>query len=101
MTAKETIRTKLNRLRRQSRETGQVQLSASAVTLGAEAVIHFLLAAVLSGVSVPDGTAPFGVALVAAAGSGLCGGCAMMGACFGSLCLLAFLRGFGTQRQPF
>lgn len=93
MTAKETIRTKLNRLRRQSRETGQVQLSASAVTLGAEAVIHFLLAAVLSGVSVPDGTAPFGVALVAAAGSGLCGGCAMMGACFGSLCLLGFSQG--------
>ena len=35
MTAKETIKTKLDRLRRQSRETGQVQLSASAVTLGA------------------------------------------------------------------
>ena len=93
MTAKETIKTKLDRLRRQSRETGQVQLSASAVTLGAEAAIHFLLAAVLSGVSLPDGGAPFGVALAAAAGSGVCGGAAMLGASFGSLCLLGFSQG--------
>ena len=33
MTAKETIKTRLDRLRQQSRETGQVRLSASAVTL--------------------------------------------------------------------
>lgn len=93
MTARETIKTKLDRLRRQSRETGQVQLSASALTLGAEAAIHFMLAAVLSGISLPDGGAPFGVALAAAAGSGVCGGAAMLGACFGSLCLLGISQG--------
>ena len=80
-------------IRDRSWETGQVQLSASAVTLGAEAVIHFLLAAVLSGVSVPDGTAPFGVALVGAAGSGLCGAAALLGACFGYLAMLDFSSG--------
>ena len=37
MTAKENMKTKLTKLRRQGEETGQVQLSASAVTLAAEA----------------------------------------------------------------
>ena len=49
MTARETIRTKLRKLRRQSQETGQVQLSAPALALGVEAMSRFLLAAVLAG----------------------------------------------------
>ena len=69
MTAKEQFKRKLIQLRRQSDQTGQIQLSASAVTLGAEAAIHFLLAAVLSGVVLLEDCAPFGVALVGAAGS--------------------------------
>ena len=93
MTAKETIKTKLDRLRRQSQETGQVQLPASAVALAAEAAIHFLLAAVLAGVSLPGGGAPFGAALTAAAGSGIRGGAAALGACFGSFCLLGLSQG--------
>ena len=93
MTAKETIKTRLDRLRQQSRETGQVRLSASAVTLGAEAAIHFLLSAVLAGISLPGGEAPFGTALTAAAGSGICGAAAALGACLGSLCLLGFSQG--------
>ena len=48
MTAK-TIYTKLNRLRQQSQRAGRVKLSTSALLLGAEAGIHFLLAAVLAG----------------------------------------------------
>jgi len=93
MTARESIRRKLTRLHQQSQETGQVQLSASAVTLGAEAAIHFLLAAVLSGAVLLEDCAPFGVALVGAAGSGLCGGAALVGACFGYLCMLGFSQG--------
>lgn len=92
MTARE-FKTKLTRLRQQSRQTGQVQLSASALTLGAEAGIHLLLAAVLSGATVFGASAPFGVALVGAAGSGLCGAAALLGACFGYLAMLDFSSG--------
>ena len=49
MTARESIHGKLNKLRQQSKQTGQIQLSASALTLWAEAGIHLLLAAVLAG----------------------------------------------------
>ena len=93
MTAREQLRRKLIRLRRQSDRTGQIRLSASAVTLGAETAIHFLLAAVLSGVVLLEDCAPFGVALVGAAGSGLCGGGALLGACFGYLTILGFSQG--------
>jgi stage II sporulation protein E len=92
MTAKETIRTKLSDLRR-SAQTGQVSLSTAALTAGAEAGIYLLLAAVLSGAAVLDGRAPFAVALVGAAGSGLCGGAALVGACFGYLSMLPFSDG--------
>ncbi|MCI8423751.1 MAG: SpoIIE family protein phosphatase [Lawsonibacter sp.] len=93
MTARETIRTKLRKLRRQSQETGQVQLSAPALALGVEAMSRFLLAAVLAGAVIFENRAPFGVALVAAAGSGLCGGAALVGACFGYLTMLEFSAG--------
>ena len=49
MTAKETIRAKLFKLRLRARQTGQVRLPASAVALWTQAGLHFLLAAVLSG----------------------------------------------------
>ena len=93
MTARETLKTKLDRLRQQSRETGQVRLSASAVTVWAEAAIHFLLAGMLSGAVLLEECAPFGVALVGAAGSGLYGGAALLGACFGYLSMLGFSQG--------
>ena len=70
MTAK-TIYTKLSRLRQQSKQTGQVKVPASALLLGVEAGIHLLLAAVLSGAVIFENSAPFGLALVGAAGSGL------------------------------
>ena len=70
MTARESIHGKLNKLRQQSKQTGQIQLSASAHTLWAEAGIHLLLAAVLAGAVIFEGYSPFGVALVGAAGSG-------------------------------
>ena len=70
MTARETMRHKLTRLGKQSRQRGQAGLSVSAVSLWAETAICFLLAAVLAGVALPEDCAPFGVAMTAAAGSG-------------------------------
>lgn len=93
MTARQTLKTKLDRLRQQSRQTGQVRLSTSAVTMWAEAAIHFLLAGILSGAVLLEDCAPFGVALVGAAGSGLYGGTALLGSCFGYLSLLGFSQG--------
>ena len=52
-----------------------------------------LLAAVLAGAVIFEGYSPFGVALVGAAGSGLCGGAALLGACFGYLCQMGFADG--------
>ncbi len=93
MTAKKIIRAKLNQLRQQSQRTGQVRLSASALALGIKAGICLLLAAALSGAAVFQNSAPFGVALVGAAGPGLCGGTALAGACFGYLTTLDFSSG--------
>ena len=50
----------------------------------------FLLAAVLAGAVTFAGRAPLGVSFVAAAGSGLFGASALVGACFGSLTALDF-----------
>ena len=93
MIAKEQLKEKLIWLRRQSKQTATVQLSVSVVTLLAEAAIHFFLAAVLAGAVVLGSCAPFGVALVAAAGSGLCGAAALPGACLGYLSMLGFAQG--------
>ncbi|MCI9157099.1 MAG: SpoIIE family protein phosphatase [Lawsonibacter sp.] len=92
MTAK-TIYSKLSGLRRQPQKTGQAKLSTSALLLAAETGIHFLLAAVLAGAVIFEDSAPFGVALVGAAGSGLCGGAALVGACFGAMTTLGFSDG--------
>ncbi len=93
MTAKETIRAKLFKLRLRARQTGQVRLPASAVALWTQAGIHFLLAAVLSGAVLLGDCAPFGVAFVGAARSGLWGMAALAGTCLGSVCLLELTQG--------
>ena len=101
MTARESIHGKLNKLRQQSKQTGQIRLSASALTLWAEAGIHLLLAAVLAGAVIFEGYSPFGVALVGAAGSGLCGGAALLGACLDICARWALRTGCGTPPPPF
>lgn len=93
MTAKETIQTKLIALRQQSRQTGQVRLSTASLTLAAEAAASFFLAAVLAGAVILEGRAPFAVAFVGAAGPGVLGAAALLGACFGCLTLLEFSAG--------
>ena len=64
-----------------------VNLSRRAFMGAAERAVGFLLGAVLSGAEIFGLYAPFGVAAVAAAGSGSTGFCTLAGACLGYLCL--------------
>ena len=86
----ETIRSKLDKLRKRSARGETVSLDASALLRLADGGIHFLLAAVLSGAVIFGGYAPFGVAVVGASGSGVCAAAALAGACLGYLTLLGF-----------
>lgn len=90
MAAREDFYTKLVRWRGEAARAGQEGLSAPAVQLLAEVGIHLLLGAILAGGTILEDCAPFGVALVAASGTGLCGGAALLGAGFGYLMLLPF-----------
>ena len=93
MTAK-TIYSKISALRAQPRADRPVRtLTPSPLAVLTEMGIHFLLAAVLAGAVTFAGRAPLGVSFVAAAGSGLFGASALVGACFGSLTALDFSTG--------
>ena len=95
MTAK-TIYSKIGALRDRPRAAEPARVSGlrpSPLAVLSEAGIHFLLAAVLAGAMVFGERAPLGVAFVAAAGSGLFGASALVGACFGSLTALDFSTG--------
>lgn len=65
----------------------RVDLSRRALVRGAERAVGFFLGAVLAGARLFGRYAPFGVAAVAAAGSGSTGFCTLAGACLGYLCL--------------
>lgn len=65
----------------------RVNLSRRAFMGVAERAVGFLLGAVLSGSEIFGLYAPFGVAAVAASGSGSTGFCTLAGACLGYLCL--------------
>ena len=73
--------------------SGQVVLETGAVSLCVQGMTYFLLCAVLAGGEIFDGCAPFGVALVGAAGSGLHAVMALAGACFGYLNLMGLVDG--------
>ncbi len=92
MTAK-SIYSKLSGLRPQAKPAQRARPVASVLALLAEAGIHLLLGAVLAGAVLFEGCAPFGTAFVGAAGSGLYGGAALVGACFGSMTGLEFSAG--------
>lgn len=57
----------------------------------------FLLGAVLAGAEIFGLYAPFGVAAVAAAGSGLSGFCTLAGTCLGYLCLEGLTDGHALR----
>ena len=92
MTAK-SIYSKLNGLRPQAKPAQRARPVASVLALLAEAGIHLLLGAVLAGAVLFESCAPLGTAFVGAAGSGLYGGAALVGACFGSMTGLEFSAG--------
>jgi len=65
----------------------------TALLRSADVLIHVLLSSVLSGAVVLGQSAPLGVAMAGASGSGLCGAAALSGACFGYMTLLGFSDG--------
>ena len=83
----------LGKLEREPEKSGRIRLPLPTAPLAADMAIHFLLAAVLSGAALLEDCAPFGIAMTAAAGPGLCGAAALTGACFGYLCMLGFAQG--------
>ena len=93
MAAKETVRSKLDKLRGRSARGETVSLDASALLRFADGGVHFLLRAISEWAAIFGEYAPFGVALVGAAGSGVCGAAALVGACFGYLTLMGFTGG--------
>lgn len=60
---------------------------------GIQVGIYFLLSGVLSGALLFGVSSPFGVAMVGAAGSGICGGAALLGASLGYMMLHNFSQG--------
>ena len=93
MAAKDSLTAKLKRWNWHSIPTGEVTMQASALLRSADVGIHFTLAAICSGASIFGGYAPFGVSLVGAAGSGVCGAAALLGAVFGYFALMGFVDG--------
>lgn len=98
MTAK-TIYSKLNALRPKEKQAQKPKAAprakdtASVLAVLAEVGIHLLLGAVLAGAMILGENAPFGLAFVAASGSGLYGGAALVGVCFGSMMTMELSAG--------
>jgi len=78
---------------RSARPKKRVTKDVPALLRSADVLIHVLLSSVLSGAVVLGQSAPFGVAMAGASGSGLCGAAALSGACFGYMTLLGFSDG--------
>ena len=93
MAAREDLKMRLTRLRGQTARLGRTGLSGPAVLRTAEVGIHLMLAAVLAGAEVFGGFAPFGVAMVGASGTGLCGGAALLGVHLEGPCLSSEYKG--------
>ena len=93
MASKETLKMKAARAREEMRQTGRLVLRAPALVRLAECMIRLLLGALLAGAQLFGGYAPFGLGMVACAGSGLDGLCALLGACFGYLSFQGFVQG--------
>lgn len=93
MTARQGIREKWMQWKGRPRQEEMIVVSAAVVERLARGLIRLLLAAVLAGVGILDGRAPFGPAMVGASGAGVAGAAAMIGACLGSLLQLELTDG--------
>lgn len=93
MATRETLRVRLARARAEAVRSERVVLGTGAISCTLQAASYFLLAAVLAGGEIFEGCAPFGLALVGGAGSGINAAAALGGACFGYLTLLGLVDG--------
>lgn len=93
MWAKSELRRTAKRVKEELGETGRVVLRSPALVGGAECLIRLLLGAVLSGATVLESAAPFGLAMVACSGPGVGGFAALLGTCFGYLVFRGFTEG--------
>lgn len=93
MATMEHFRTRLARVRAESVQSGRVVLGVPAVLKTVRAGCYFLLASVLSGGVIMASSAPFGVALVGGAGSGMNAAAALLGTCIGYVALLGLVEG--------
>jgi len=93
MATNETLRSRLARVQAQAVRSGRVILGTGLVSQAVQSVSYFMLCAVLAGGEIFDGCAPFALALVGSAGSGLNAAAALFGACFGYLTLLGLVNG--------
>lgn len=93
MATMENFRTRFARARARSVQSGRVVLGLPAVLGVARGSCYFLLGGVLSGGVIMGGSAPFGVALVGGAGSGMNAAAALLGACVGYVALLGLVEG--------
>ncbi len=93
MATRENWRYRLARVQAETVRSGRVALGARAVERTIQATSCFLLSAVLAGAEIFEGCAPFAVALVGGAGSGINAAAALAGACLGYLTLLGMVAG--------
>lgn len=93
MAAKELLKNRIQKLRRDTVRMGETGMSGTALLTTIECAIHLLLASILAGGVIFGSYAPLGVAMVAGAGSGIYGASALVGAALGYLTLLGFSDG--------
>lgn len=93
MATNETLRIRIARAQAQAVRSGRVILRTGLISRIIQSVSYFMLCAVLAGGEIFDGCAPFALALVGSAGSGLNAAAALFGACFGYLTLLGLVNG--------
>lgn len=93
MASGEAFRIRLARGRAEAVRSGRVVLGMAAVERAAQGASYFLLSAVLAGSRIFESSAPFALALVGGAGSGINAAAALAGASFGYLTLLGMVDG--------
>lgn len=93
MATREHLRVRLARARAQAVRSGRLVLGAETVERVIQAASYFFLSAVLAGGEIFEGCAPFGLAMVGGAGSGINAAASLAGACFGYLNLLGLVDG--------
>ena len=93
MASGETFRIRLARGRAEAVRSGRVVLGMAVVERVAQGASYFLMSAVLAGSRIFESSAPFALALVGGAGSGINAAAALAGASFGYLTLLGMVDG--------